>query len=331
MATTDCTPLSKDTRPTNLTLATLHRELNNYAMGIPSERGGGNHSHLALVINNASYITLANVAFINPVHPGPNPQPGATQPQITENNRLHAAAIAEYKTYRKTEVTLKQMLIKAVPLTYIEEMQDHQFGFARSTTLELLEHLDTNYGRVNFDDLAKNLENMHAPWSGDTPIETLWAQITHAKAYAAAHDPITDKAMIMSALTNLTNSGLFGTDLKSWDNTEAATQTWINLKQHFNKANHHRLKTTTISNAGYSATLKQQPDEINKENTKRPSKNNLDNWKYCWSHGLNRSHAGNKCRYPAEGHILTAPSTTCKKATQIYVCVSKDLTHQPQQ
>jgi hypothetical protein len=130
MATTDCTPLSKDARPTNLTLATFHRELNNYAMCIPSERGGGTHRHLALVISEVNYTTLTNVAFIHPVHPGPNPQPGATQPQITENNQLHAAAIAKYKTYHKTEVS--QMLLKAVPLTYIKELQDHQLGFAKN-------------------------------------------------------------------------------------------------------------------------------------------------------------------------------------------------------
>jgi hypothetical protein len=39
----ECTPLSKDVVPTHLTLATLHRELNTHTMGIPSNRGGGNH------------------------------------------------------------------------------------------------------------------------------------------------------------------------------------------------------------------------------------------------------------------------------------------------
>jgi hypothetical protein len=306
-ATTECTPLSKETAPTNLTLSILHRELNNYAMGITSERGGGAHGHLGLVMTAAEYLIIANQAYVHPVHPGVNPLPGLTAPQITENNRIHAAAITEFKTYRETEATLKRMLLQAVPSTYTEELQDHQLGYAKVTTKDILAHLDTTYGTVSFDDLTKNLENLHTPWNGDKPIETLWAQVQHAKAYAASHDPITDKALIMSVITNLTNTGLFGDDLKQWNLKEIADQTWPKLKIHFNKANHHRLKTATVASAGYKAT-EEEKENIKPEQkmTGRNRKNTPENWMYCWMHGLNRSHTSNTCRYPNEGHKTTA-------------------------
>jgi hypothetical protein len=117
MATIECTPLSKDTAPTNLTLSILHRKLNNYAMGITSERGGSAHGHLGLVLATPEYQCIANAEYIPPVHPGANPLPGLTAPQITENNMIHAAAITEFKTYRKTEATLKRMLKQYQALT----------------------------------------------------------------------------------------------------------------------------------------------------------------------------------------------------------------------
>jgi hypothetical protein len=319
--TMECTALSPDTAPTHLTLATLHRELNAFAMGVTSDRGGGNHGHLALVMSDADYQQLTGAAFIIPNHPGPNPAPGATQPQINENNRLHTNAIAEHKTYKDTETTLKQMLLKAVPNTYIKELQDQLLGYAQLTTRDLLAHLDANYGTVTFEDLARNLENMHTPWSRDKPIKNLWTQITQAKTYAAAHDPITEKAMIMSALTNLQVSGLFSDDLKSWRNKSIADQTWINLKKHFNQANKHRLSNPTITNAGYTA--KEQTNETKENKSSRNTTNDeFKNWKYCWMHGMNKSHRSTNCRKPATGHIRDATINNmkngCTTITQPY-------------
>lgn len=298
--TMECTPLSQTKAPTHLTLATLHRELNTYAMGVTSNRGGGNHGHLALVTTAAAYLALTNQPFDIPVHPGPHPQPGATQPIITENNRLHTAAIAEHKTYKDTENALKQMILKAVPLTYIDELQDQLFGFAQITPVTILQHLDTNYGTVTLEDLAHNLETMHAKWSADKPIEVLWAQITQARSYAAAHDDITDKAAIMSAINNIETTGLFADDLKMWRNMEIATQTWPKLKQHFNQANRNRLMNATISNAGYTA--KGTPTAPTEDNPRAQGNDEFRNWKYCWTHGLNRSHNSMQCRVPADGH-----------------------------
>jgi hypothetical protein len=130
----ECTALSKDKAPTHLTLETLHRELNTMAMGVTSDRGGGEHGHLAIVMSDEEYLALTNEEFEVPEHPGPNPEPGATQPIITENNRLHALALSTHKIYKDTETQLKAALLKAVPHTYIQELQDRKLGFATTTT-----------------------------------------------------------------------------------------------------------------------------------------------------------------------------------------------------
>jgi hypothetical protein len=301
MATTtvECTPLSATTAPTHLTLALLHRQLNTHAMGVTSNRGGGNHGHLAIVMDAIKYLALTNVAFIAPVHPGPTPTPGATGPIITENNRLHAAAIIEHKLYKDTEATIKRMIIAAVPITYIGELQDQELGFATVTPQAILQHLDTNYGKITYDDLAENKASMNKQWTGDQPIEILWTQISQAKSYAANHNPITEKDTVMAAIDNLHASGLFPDDLKTWRNKPLVDQNWINLRDHFNQANTNRLQLQTVGGAGYTAK-----EDTNKEN--RAGNDEFKNWKYCWSHGLNKSHAGKHCTAPLEGHIKEA-------------------------
>jgi hypothetical protein len=319
----ECTALSKDKAPTHLTLETLHRELNTMAMGVTSDRGGGEHGHLALVMTDEEYLELTNEEFEVPTHPGPNPEPGATQPIITENNRLHALAITEHKTYKDTETQLKAALLKAVPHTYIQELQDRKLGFATTTTKELLHHLDTNYGTVNFDDLTRNLEDMKKAWNGEAPIEDLWTQVQLARAYAEDHDPITEKAGIIAAVAIIKASGLFIDDLKAWNNKPNAGKTWITLKEHFNQANKNRLENPTVAHVGYAAkeanATDKTEDKENKKNRTNNSNNPFRNWNYCWSHGMNRSHNGHRCKFPLQGHIKGATINNTQNGSTVIV------------
>lgn len=280
-------------------------ELNTQAMGIPSHRGGGAHGHLALVMTAAEYLTLTNIAFTVPIHPGVNPPPlpNGTAVQITENNRIHQAAIVDHEVYHKTDRMLKALLIKAVPPPFIQQLSDLRFGFAQVPTATILEHLDKTYGTVTNTDLKANIANMELQWNGDQPIETLWSQIAHAIQYAHGHDNISDKQAVRSAEDNIQRSGLFNDEYKEWSKKPIADQTLANLTQHFNQANRIRLMTATTANAGYSATTK-PPTNDNKENTMRSDI--LTGWKYCWSHGVNVTHDGNNCLYPKDNHIKPA-------------------------
>jgi hypothetical protein len=102
-------------------LATLHKELNTYAMSIPSHCGTGNHGHLTIVMDDAEYLALTGTAFEIPLHPGANPPTlsGGTAPQITENNMHHAAAIVDHDLYHKTDRELTALLLKAVPWPFV--------------------------------------------------------------------------------------------------------------------------------------------------------------------------------------------------------------------
>jgi hypothetical protein len=70
------------------------------------------------------------------------------------------------------------------------------FGFAKVTTLDLLEHLEETYGTVIPDDLDKNLANLCKVWTSYQPIEDLFLQLHIAQDFAANTNPITDASII---------------------------------------------------------------------------------------------------------------------------------------
>jgi hypothetical protein len=310
MSTTLCTPLVKDARPTNLTLATLHRELNFYALEQKTHLGGGRHGYLALLLSPAAYLVISNVAFIEPVHPGPNPvhQPGSTAAQITETNRSYAAAVIQYTAYHTVEQQLKTMLLEAVPSTFTQILEDQQFGYALVSTYTILNHLDTNYGVVTTQDLANNLDAMGKQWDPTTPIEHLWTQISKARNYAAnGNNAISDTTALIAATKNLQGTGLFIQAFEQWRGKTMAEQTYEAFKTHFNQANLNRLLTTTTVEAGYSATTNQPKTTENRQNNVNKENNGtVIGYHYCWTHGVNKTHKGTQCMHPKEGHIKEA-------------------------
>ena len=299
-----CTPLAKDVRPTHLTLTTLNRELNDYAMAQKSGRGGGNHGYLALLMTPAAYLALTTHAFDVPLYPGENPvhPPGANGPIITECNRAHLVNLTQFNAYRDVEMALKEMILTAVPKTFIHVLEDQLYGFSQVSTLQILTHLNTTYGKVTNQDLANNLEQMNRQWDPSALLEDLWTQIQVARNYAATTSAITDTNAVLAAEKNLLNSGVFNDAFDHWRIKLSADQTYENLMIHFNNADINRLHKKTIADAGYAAT---QTPAIN-SNANNQNAGSLKGWHYCWSHGINMTHKGANCRNPKEGHIHAA-------------------------
>lgn len=83
-----------DGKPTNTTLQLLQCQLFTNTQSVPSVRGGGNHGHLAIVLNPADCLACIGIPFIvPPVNPGPSPEAEGTAGVIavTLRNRNRSA------------------------------------------------------------------------------------------------------------------------------------------------------------------------------------------------------------------------------------------------
>ena len=197
----ELTPLPTDTeKPNHASLKLLHKELNANAMAITSDLGSGRHGHLALTVSAATYLVLADAEFVPPEHPGPAPIHAAapTTAQITKTNRQFAADTLAFKVYASIESSLKKLLLIAVPSTYIDELSNDVLGYANTTTLDILTHLDTTYGTITSDNLDLNLKNLHQEWSTKQPMEDLWKQIRMCRLFADGIDPMNFLQMLLS-------------------------------------------------------------------------------------------------------------------------------------
>lgn len=306
------TPLPAGQAPNKGYLQVLFSECYERVMSVPSTRGGGAHGHLAILMSAAKYAELPNtIAFNEPAHPGeaPHHAADATQFQIAETNRLFNVQIEDFKIYQSVKTSIKDLIRKAVPDIYLNELAEERFGYANVTPRTMLEHLETTYGSVIEADLTKNLEDIQKQWSPEQPLEDLFKQIRICRAFAEGHDTITEKSAVRYALTNLENTGVFKEAVKEWKTKDENQKTWTNFKSHFQEANKLRLEEMTTSQAGFMAKEEQKTNSNTSKSTDTSNQTpTLPEYSYCWTHGLckNTNHTSATCQKRAEGHNVNA-------------------------
>jgi len=304
-------------RPNHGSLIQLHKEIDANASSIHSPGGDGLHGHPHLTISPAAYLLLTGVAHPVPQYPGAHPQHalGATAAVITENNRIHAANTLIFQTNNKTDNKLKQLILQVVQPMYFGPHDDPTHGFSNCTTLQLLDHLDTNYGTKSPDDLQRNDERMANPWDFSQPIETLWRRQELCMQYDRS---IPANKAVRTTSQVLEQTELFQEDMKAWKRRPIAEQTMANLQSDFNLANTERLRLTTTANAGYHAANRAATEQAPNPPAHPPRGGRAPadvaraleqgELTYCWTHGASRghNHTSATCTRPADNHNRAA-------------------------
>ena len=243
-------------KPNYLSLETLKAELYDNASSIFSIRGNGQLGHAVLVLGDAEYNRVANLAagggnafnWLAIAHPGNAPviPNNATQAQIAHLRDAHAVLLKEFTVYNAVETALKRQLLEAVDDSYICSLKHRRYNYANVSVRQLLVHLDTTYGQLDDDALEVNKKMLNEQWEANEQMETLWERYSSIQAVAeAGGDPITDATVLRAARSVLVESGVFDLDLRDWDGKPAANKTWANFKPFFTEANKKRIKKTT--------------------------------------------------------------------------------------
>lgn len=291
-------------RPTPLEMATIWQQLYANATSVFTNLSALFGFLYLLIFTAAEYATLTGEVFVEPVHPGDNPnipQQNPTQHQLLEAQRLHQHQLNTYNLYAMVNTILKAMIMRAFDEIYYHDLKHAQTHYSQVTARQLWKHLMDNYGKLSRDDLDKNEQAMNKEWTTAQPLEQLWKQMDTAKAIAGTQEPISDTTMIRVSIKNLRNVPEFKSGLAKFNELDDAQQTWAQLKTIMNKADKSRLLDLSTQDAGYHSANKveEQPKE-NKENTS-PTGTALF---YCWTHGLGRNpnHTSSTCKNPAANH-----------------------------
>ncbi|EEC46594.1 predicted protein [Phaeodactylum tricornutum CCAP 1055/1] len=254
-------PIATDTTaPSYSSLLLAQRQLSANASAIPSLNGGGAHGHMALTLSAEAYAELSDIPFVIPVAPPADPEPGTTQPQITENNRLHKRAVAIHSLYVAVNNALRRQILDAVPRVYVRDLEHPQFAYSHVSCRDLLDHLWRNFGTISASDLKTNIQSMYTPWNPADPIETIFHRLTDAIAYSTAgHDPITEAAAVRAGYDVLEHSGLFPRACETWRTASPDTHTLANLRTLFKVADTDRKRTVTTGSLGLNSSVVPSP------------------------------------------------------------------------
>jgi hypothetical protein len=102
-------------------------------------------------------------------------------------------------------------------------------------------------------ELTQNYERLNTPYDPNLPIETLFQQIQHARAFAVAGGQPYDAAMIVNvAYTLVFNTGLFPDACRAWKLRAISAKTWAQFKIDFATAHREfRLTNQTAHPSGF--------------------------------------------------------------------------------
>ena len=154
-----------ENKPDYKQMCVVRKELFCNAIAINYMFGGEIHGHLGYVQQPAIYHTGAGQAWTVPTSGGMYPtfSDGATD----DKKKREVAEFINRETHIKiaelVEELLKNQLLKAVNEEYIMELRQGVFQYDGVTTSELLEHIFSNYAKIDDALIIKNKREFEAP------------------------------------------------------------------------------------------------------------------------------------------------------------------------
>lgn len=225
--------------PSYETIYDVHTKLKENAAIVPTTLGGGAHGHLGLLLGPATYHALTGEDFDFPNDPGATPTiPAGTN--VANTNRLIREHTSNLKTFQeclRTDNALKQQIQDAFDPVYLRGLRNRHTAFANVRTLQMIQHLYTNYGPISQVDLDSNHKRLNSPYDPSVPIEILFQQIEDAVEYAdAANAPFSDAQIVNAAYLHMLRTGVYKDACKEWNRRPANEKTWQNFKTDFTAA-----------------------------------------------------------------------------------------------
>ena len=226
-------------KPIYATIKSVNDKLSANAASIHSTLSDGRHGLLGLVVPPNIYNTITNVPFVRPLNPGPRPiiPQNATARATLIAQERHAKALVIFKEVEDVDQALKSFLLQSFDEMYYKNLKNIYTGYSNVSTLQILNHLYSTYGRIKANDLKKNQEYMTQPWCPSNPIENLYKQIEDGNQYASYGNlPFSDSQLVNIGYNIIYDTAALMKACKEWNRLQPQNKTWHNFKQHFSEA-----------------------------------------------------------------------------------------------
>ena len=193
--------------------------------------GGGNNGHAGMLLSAADYDNLApGTPFANPANPGIYPI------NVTNANRArleaeHKEEARQFQTFVGVGLGLKDLIQKAIEDDYLLELKQERVAYLHVTPLQMVAHLRTRWGTVDYVDITALMAECDHPWSVAEVPTVYFNRVEKAvKQLARAGVTWDTRAMMNKALKSFKDAGDYDAAVREWEAKPVGTQTWANLK-----------------------------------------------------------------------------------------------------
>lgn len=170
------------------------------------------HGLIRLCLTDKQYKAIAGTEFTAPAHPGPAPASTPTRiPQWNIDNE-------DFQLYHRADFLCQQLIIAAIKPCFLSALKHPVHEFQKVSTLDMMIHLDNNYGTWTDDAIQRNFDRLNLAWdiNTDEP-EELWDRISNVQFYAKrAGEPIRDRIAIRETLKFFQTLPYFSEALKEF-------------------------------------------------------------------------------------------------------------------
>lgn len=219
-------------QPTSQDIDLLEDELIAIASSFPTSLGGGLFGHAGLLKTAAEYDQLApGTPFVVPPNPGTYPAGVIPAAQRGQREAEHKELIKEFEKCTGASKGLKDLIMQAIDEDFLLELKVPGIAYLNVTPLQMLTHLRTRYGNIDYVDITALMAECDAPWDPTEVPTKHFNRVEKARRQLArANIQIDQRAMLAKALKSFKDAGDFDAPIREWEARPAATQTYDNLK-----------------------------------------------------------------------------------------------------
>jgi hypothetical protein len=257
-------------QPTSHDLTNLEREIISILANIPTTLGGGNHGHVGVIMNPTEYNTMTEgTDFVNPVNPGIYPANLALNAAAGARARAeaeHRELINQFETFEGVRLGTKDLILEAVDNEYLNEIEHDTLGFLNQTPRQMLQHLLTRGGSLDFADTKELLAERDGEWNVSENPQVYFNRVEKAikglTRNGIRSDPNERRDI---ALFHLKATGEFDPAVREWEAKPAADKTWANIKTFIAAEYARENKQNKMSAKHFKANVMQEQAEATED------------------------------------------------------------------
>ena len=257
-------------QPTSHDLTNLEKEIISTLANIPTTLGGGNHGHVGVIMDPTDYNTMTGgTAFVNPVNPGIYPAGLAVNAAAGTRARAeaeHKELINQFETFEGVRLGTKDLILEAVDNEYLSEIEHDTLGYLNVTPRQMIGHLLTRGGALDFADTKDLLAERDGEWNVTENPQLYFNRVEKAikgLTRNGINSDLNERKDI--ALFHLKATGEFDAAVREWEAKPAADKTWANIKTFITAEYAKENKQNKLSAKHFKANAIQEQAEITEE------------------------------------------------------------------